>query len=143
MHFLSFVAYGAGWLRGGHSERFAVSVMIIGYAYSSIAYRWRIDDFYWGSAIEGVVLLLIFGWLALRSDRWWPFVATAAMGLIMLVHVLSILVPDLSRYSAVSARLGLWMVADAALLAGVAERWLAGEKPVSSAAVWRRRFGVP
>lgn len=141
-HLLGFVAYIVGWLKGGHPERVAATALMISYAVSSITFRWRVGDFYWASAAGELTLMLIFGWLAFRSDRWWPFVTTAALALIMLVHGLTLFAPDLSAYAAQSAQVGLWLVIDTALLAGVGERWLAGEAAVSRTAVWRRRRGA-
>ncbi|MEJ6789679.1 hypothetical protein BrevBR_09000 [Brevundimonas sp. BR2-1] len=91
---------------------------------------WRIGDVYLDSAIEDVLWTVFFGWMAFRSDRWWPFAATAAMGLVVLVHLLT-MVTDISWGAAVSARVGLGIVANLAVLAGVVERWMAGEAPVS------------
>ena len=94
------------------------------------------------AAASAIVVTLVFIWLSFRSGRWWPLAATPALILCVMVFVLEWLNPDLSRYAAASARIGLWMVVYLVLLAGVAERWLAGEKPVCGAAIWRRRFGV-
>ena len=95
------------------------------------------------TAASAIVVMLVFIWLSFRSGRWWPLAATPALILCAMVFVLEWLNPDLSRYAAISARIGLWMVVYLALLAGVGERWLAGEKPVSGAAVWRRRRVAP
>lgn len=137
-HVLGWLAYGAGWLRGGPAERFAAAVLLSDWAFSSVTFRWSVDDVYWGLAAQAVVVTAIFGRLAFRGDRWWPLVATAAMILILLVHGLTIVTP-ITQYAAVSARVGLWMVVNTALLAGVAERWLAGEPSVSRHRTWRRR----
>lgn len=94
------------------------------------------------AAASAIVVTLIFIWLSFRSGRWWPLAATSALVLCAMVFVLEWLNPSLSRYAAVSARIGLWMVVYLALLAGVAERWLAGERAVSGTAVWRRRSEV-
>lgn len=142
-HLLAWLAYSLAWLKGGHTERMGVAAQLCGYVLSSVTFRWRIGDFYWATAAAELTLMLIFGWLAFRSDRWWPFVVTAALALIVLVHGLTILAPALSSYAAMSAQVGLWIVIDTALLLGVLERWLAGEKAVSGAAVWRRRRRVP
>lgn len=126
-----FVAAIAGWLRGGHTERFAVAALLLGQVVIDIAYDdWVIGDVYVDSAIEDALKMLFFGWLAFRSDRWWPFAATAAMVLMLLVHILT-MVTDISWGAAVSARVGLELLVYLTLLAGVAERWMAGEAPVS------------
>lgn len=90
-------------------------------------------------AASAIVITLIFIWLSFRSARWWPLVATPALMLCVMVFVLEWLNPDLSRYAAGSAHVGLWGLVYLALLAGAAERWLAGESPAGAAAVWWRR----
>lgn len=143
MHFLGLAAYGVGWLKGGHPERFGVTVLLASYALSSVTFRLRIGDFYWASAAADVALMLIMGWLAFRSARWWPFVVAAALALILMIHGLTVAAPALSPYAAASAHVGLWILIDTALLFGVLERWLAGERAVSDTAVWRRRRAAP
>jgi hypothetical protein len=141
-----FAAVIAGWLRGGHPERLAAAVLLLTRpVIVNPLVSWRIGDVYLDSTIEDVLWTLFFGWLAFRSDRWWPFAATAAMALVVLVHILT-MVTDISWAAAVSARVGLGMLAYLAVLAGVAERWMAGEAPVSrierDGPPWRRRVGV-
>lgn len=101
-------------------------------------YTWRVGDIYLDSTIEDLVLTLAFGWLALRSDRWWPFAATAACGLSLLVHGLTV-TTDITWGAAVSARVGLGLLFYLSLAAGVWERWLAGETPAIHGAQWRPR----
>lgn len=135
-----FAAMIAGWLRGGHPERFAVAALLLGQLVIDNTYDdWLIGDVYMDSAIEDVLKTLFFGWLVFRLDRWWPFVVTVAMVLTVLVHILTI-VTDISWAAAVSARVGLELLAYLALLGGVAERWMAGEAPVSR--IGRDRRGV-
>jgi hypothetical protein len=139
MHVLGFVAFIAGWLRGGHPERFGVAVLIISYMVSSQTYRWRVDDVYWAAAVQDVVLVMVFGQLALRSNRWWPAGMAALFTLVVLVHLLTVFDPNLTRYAATSAQVGLNSLINLTLLAGVFERWLAGERPASDRATWRPR----
>jgi hypothetical protein len=125
-----FAAMIFGWLKGGHPERLAVAVLLLTEpVISNPLVHWRIDDIYLDSTIEDALRSLFLGWLAFRSDRWWPYVATAAMALTVLVHILTV-VTDISWDAAVSARVGLALLMYVTLLAGVAERWMAGEAPV-------------
>lgn len=134
-----FAAVIVGWLRGGHPERTAAAVMLLTQpVIVNPLVEWRIGDVYVDSTIEDILWTLFFGWLAFRSDRWWPFAATAATSLIVLVHFLT-MVTDISWDAAVSARVGLGLLSNLAVLAGVAERWMAGETPVSRIG----RHGVP
>lgn len=92
-----------------------------------------------GAAASAVVLAGVFTGLAFKSDRWWPFVATASLMLSVLVFLLEWAGPGLSRYAAGSAQIGLWMVVYLALFAGVAERWLAGEPAAAGQEIRRAR----
>jgi hypothetical protein len=61
------------------------------------------------------------------------------MVLALMVHLAMVLSPDLDGRADVSARAGLGLLLMISLLAGVAERWLAGETPVSRSLDWHRR----
>jgi hypothetical protein len=120
-----------GGLWGGRTERFGVAVLLLSrIAFTNPRVMWVVGDVYIDSIIEDTLTALILGWLAFRSDRWWPFVATTAQALTVLVHILTI-ATDISWDAALSARVGLGILLYASLLAGVGERWMAGEAPVS------------
>ena len=125
------------WLWGGRPERYAAGVVLwIHFVFGVIT--WVVGDVYVDSMIEDFILTLAFGWLVFRSDRWWPFVVTATCVLSLLVHVLT-MVTNISWGAAVSARVGLGLMFNVALIAGVFERRLAGEQAVSDRLRWRRR----
>lgn len=124
-------AYGAAWLRGGHPERFAAGVMLAMLVISSMTFRWTVGGFHLASMLEEIALVLIFGWLSVRSTRWWPLMTTAGLVLVLLVNGAPLIEPSLSSRDIASAQIGLWFLVDLTLLAGVFERWLAGERPVS------------
>ena len=130
MNLIAWAAYYAGWSGGGHPERFAVAVLLM-HALIEVLFReWHVNGIDVGIAAGQFLLLLVFGWLALISDRWWPLAAVAILILIMLVHALTMATP-LSYFSATSARVGLWTMLHLTVLAGVGGRWLAGEARVS------------
>lgn len=133
-------AFVAGWTRGGHPERFAVGVLLFDYLTSSLIYRsWT--HLFALQVAQDLVLLTIFGWLALRGVRWWPVVTAGALALIVVVHFLTAVTP-IGRDAVLSARMGLWILIYTTLVAGVGERWLAGERPVSERPQWRGRVGA-
>ncbi|HEY0600432.1 hypothetical protein [Brevundimonas sp.] len=143
MHILSLAAVVTGGLWGGRTERFGAAMLLLfRIAFANPRVMWVIGDVYIDSIIEDTLTALILGRLAFRSDRWWPFAATTAQALTVLVHVFSI-VTDISWDAALSARVGLGLLLYASLLAGVAERWLAGETAVSDTVEWRRRRRAP
>lgn len=88
-------------------------------------------------AVNDLALALFFGWMALRRERWWPLFVASVMILTVLVHVVTFLVPTLGEYESVSARIGLGIALGLGLMAGVAERWLAGEQAVSDLKIQR------
>lgn len=145
-YFLYSAAVILCWLRGGRPERLCAGLMLWSHLALGPTLRVNIGDVYIDTIVEDALLFLVFGWLALRSERWWPLVATAAMVLTLVVHACTIWT-DISWAAAVSARVGLAILEYVALLAGVAERWMAGETPVSriggTAPASRCRQGEP
>ena len=140
MQFLVWASFTAGWLRGGHTERLAVAVLFWDFALArATAGMPGAHDLV---GVSECAMALIFFWIALKSPRWWTLVASAALALCALVFVLEWTTLDLSTYAAISARLGLWYLIHLSLLAGVGERWLAGEEAVSRTAVWKPRINT-
>lgn len=100
---------------------------------------WPFRELFMLSAGQDLVLMVIFGWMALRGDRWWPIAVTASLALSVLVRAIGMMSSNLSEYATLSAVLGFWILIYVIVLAGVGERWLAGETPVSRTSVWRLR----
>lgn len=136
---LSLAVFLIAWLKGGHAERAGVLICILAYLASYAGRGLMIDKLHVGDAVADVIVTGAFAWLALRSNRWWPFAATASMILMLLVHASMVLVPGLTVRGDMAARMGLSVVLILSLFAGVGERWLAGERPVSESATWTRR----
>ena len=146
------MVYAIAWFRGGRPERFGAAVLILDCLVSAVLHRWYISHLYPNLLVGKAVCLLVIGWLAFRSDRWWPIVMASALCLVVLIYVLRFLDPDFSQYAAVSAHIGLDYLIDLTLLFGLLERRLAGEPPAGPAAwakaarltAWRRnRPGRP
>ncbi|MEJ6790855.1 hypothetical protein BrevBR_15030 [Brevundimonas sp. BR2-1] len=127
-------AYAVAWIRGGRVERFGAGFMIAFCMVSFITYKWAIGGLHIGVFIEYCLRFLVFGWLCLQADRWWPFVVTGALGLSVLVHAMAWLDPALSETEAFSAQVGLGYLIDLTILLSVFERRLAGEEPAGRAA---------
>lgn len=132
---LCIVVYPTAWIRGGHPERLGVGLLLLDQLISmDLTFDWRIEHFYLAAVAKGCGLLLVFGWLGFRTNRWWPLVLTAALILVLSTYVLTLTEPALSHFAAASARVGLWSLIHLVLLLGVWERWLAGEPPAGPAA---------
>lgn len=132
--------FALAWCKGGHAERFAVVVMFSAYLVATVAPPVKIfHDVFLYDAVADMVLLIIYVRMSLTGDRWWPFGAVAAMFLTMMVHLAMMLVPELDVRADLSARMGLTLFVVLAILAGVGERWLAGERPVCQPSTWGRR----
>lgn len=130
------------WLKGGHPERFGALLISTAYLVAAVAPPvLAYGDLMLFDAIADVALLAFFLWMSLKGDRWWPFLAAAAMFLTNVVHAAMILIPELDTRADLSARLGLTLLTVLALLAGVGERWLAGERPVNN--IWKPRPATP
>ena len=139
MHVLGLLAISCGWLKGGHPERFSALVLLLDYLASRISDDLDLREIAPLAIAQDFVVLLAFAWLALRTDRWWPIAATASLTLCVLVRVLGMANPELSRFAMLSAILGFWILLYTVVLGGVAERWLAGEQAASGGRQWRRR----
>lgn len=125
------------WFKGGHPERLAAGLLVIGYVLSMLSAPFRIAGVVAGDAAADLVLTVIFGWMALNGNRWWPLVMTAILFLTLLVHLSVAVAPELDHRADISARIGLGVLTVSCLFFGVVERWLAGERPASEAARWR------
>jgi hypothetical protein len=136
---LSWVAIIALWLKGGRPERLTAGVIVLAFPVSYFLHPLRMGPVMVGDAALDIAMTLFFAWLALTRERWWPLVMTGTMVLTLLVHASMLLFPHLDTYSDLSARIGLGILSSLILLAGVFERWLAGERPVSDLTTWRRR----
>lgn len=136
---LSLAVFLVAWLKGGHPERTGVMICVLAFLAAYAGRGLRVHDLHLGDAVSDLIITFAFGWLAMRSNRWWPFAATAVMVLTMAVHMSMLLVPELTARGDVSARMGLSLALVLSVLAGVVERWLAGERPVSESATWTRR----
>lgn len=134
------------WIRGGHPERLGACVVLASMAVL-IATPPGLEYVMVGglplfeTAVD-VAMVALFVRMALKGGRWWPFAASAVMTLSVLVYLAPVFVPEFDQRAEISAHVGLAAALDLALLAGVVERWLAGERPVS-AGRWRVRTTNP
>lgn len=128
------VVSATAWTWGGRLERFAAGVMLIDFMVTSITFNWHIGGFFLATLVQDGVRLLIFGWLCFQSNRWWPFIVTTALAMAIFMHGAGVLNPAVSHFALASAHVGLEYLINLALLLGVLERWLAGERPVGPAA---------
>ncbi|NJC40537.1 peptidoglycan/LPS O-acetylase OafA/YrhL [Brevundimonas alba] len=134
------------WFRGGHPERFGAAVVLVWLAAQLLAVAGvipfpltRFEVAYvpvYDTLVESA-LLAAFVFMAMKGSRWWPFAAAAVMVLGVLIYVALPFVPHLRGRPQISAHLGLVLALDLSLLAGVGERWLAGEPAASRLAIWR------
>jgi hypothetical protein len=129
MNLAAWSACAAAWIKGGHPERLGATVLLSAAVIELFIVDWRLGELEAGIAGTQMVLLAIFAGIGVRSERWWPLAATACLVLLIMVHLLTLLTP-LSIFAAMSARVGLWLLLHVIVLAGVAERWLAGEGAV-------------
>lgn len=134
------------WTKGGHPERFGACAILVWMTALILAPAW-LDHVMLGKiplfdiALEAV-LLAVFVRMAMTGARWWPFAASAVATLSVLVYLALVLAPEFDRRAEISAHVGLAAALNLALLAGVGERWLAGERPVSEGR-WRRPPAIP
>ncbi|HYC68523.1 hypothetical protein [Brevundimonas sp.] len=139
------VAPLAAWVGGGPPERFGALVTLAWLAAGLAGPAGLMPEAVTGfdvshapvyeTAVEAA-LLVAFLVLALKGNRWWPFAASAVMVLGVLVYLSLPFVPPMRGRAEISAHLGLALMLDLVLLAGVGERWLAGETAARGLTIW-------
>jgi hypothetical protein len=142
-YLITLIAVAVAWLKGGHPERLGATVILILFAASFVLHPIRMWNVHLGDAAMDLTMMLIFAWMALTRNRWWPLAMTAVMALTVMVHVAMFLVPTLTEYADISARVGLGILMSLTLLIGTGERWLSGERAVSGTARWRATSRSP
>lgn len=138
---LSLGVFAWAWMQGGHTERSGVALFVFAFLASFMLQAVSLRGFRLGDALVDLALFGALVWLALRRDRWWTLVAAAFGGLTMVAHAMMFVTPDLGQAHIrmdVASRWGIGVVMILCLGAGVVERWMAGEQPVSAGARWRR-----
>lgn len=119
------------WLKGGHPERTGVAVLLVTYVAALFLQPLRIDRFFFGYAFTDLAMMAALIWMTLKYDRWWLFVASAAQGLSVLSYLTLLSRPELTARENIAAQWVFGLISLYALLAGVFERWLAGEPPAA------------
>lgn len=138
---LSLLIFAVAWMRGGHTERAGVAIFVFAFLASFVAQVITLNGFRLGEAVVDLVFFFALAWLAVRRDRWWTLAAAAFSGVTMIAHVLVFTTPELDMAHIrmdVASRWGIGVLVVLCLAAGVLERWMAGEAPVSAGARWRR-----
>jgi hypothetical protein len=135
------------WIKGGHPERLGACAVLIWVTTLIAAPAWlsyvMVGEVPLFDVALELALLAVLVRMALKGDRWWPFAASAVAALSVLVYPALAFVPEFDRRAEISAHVGLVVALDLAMLAGVGERWLAGERPVSAGDSWRGRKTRP
>lgn len=143
---LTLTTIAFAWARGGHPERLGAGALLI-WAVTSVTapdwlHRFAIENVSVFEIVLELALLAVLVRMALAGHRWWPFAAVAVVTLSVMVFLAQVFLPELDRRAEISAHVGLTIALNLTLLAGVGERWLAGEEPVSRALAWRPRAGA-
>lgn len=125
------------WLKGGHAERMVAVILLANYLVGPFLQPARIGEVMFGLAVADLVLLGVLGWLTLKYDRWWLLLATAAQGLVVLAYLAVMTRPEITARENIVAQWVFGLITLYALLGGVLERWLAGER--SAAPLLSRR----
>ena len=74
-------------LRGGSYERLAAGGMLAAWAFTLLFYRTNFREPEWGILAVDVAALVLFTWIALRSDRFWPIFAAGFHLLAIVTHL--------------------------------------------------------
>lgn len=110
-------------LHGTKEER---TVVIVGVSYvllPPLIFSYTVGAFRYGIFGLEIALLIALGYAALKNDRWWLIVASGAQLLTCLTHIVSFHDDLIYTWSAVTVRMGLWIVVSLFLLLGAWETW--------------------
>jgi hypothetical protein len=136
---MAVTSFTLAWWKGGRAERLGAAILVCDALLTTAIVPLPAPGGHRAAMMVEILTAVAILWLAFRFERWWLLVASGALILCGLVTVLELLNPALSVYAALSAQIGLWALVYLSLLAGVGERWLAGERPAGDTAVWSRR----
>ncbi len=126
---LTLVVLPLAWAKGGPPERQGAAILLVGWLLSYLVQDVTLGKTFIGEAAVDAVTTAIFLWLAMTRRRWWLLAATAVMILLMIAHAATAFLPELTPRGDRVARMGLGVLLPLSLLAGIGERWLAGERP--------------
>lgn len=121
------VVFAVAWFRGGHPERAGVVALLLTYVAGPFVFDLNFGRMRAGIALADVALLVALVWLSLRYDRWWLLFASAAQTLSVVSHAALLVNAEVTPRENMAAQWVFGLLALYALLAGVGERWLAGE----------------
>lgn len=128
--YLSITVLACGWLLGGHPERRSVMAILVAMVLSVLFQDVGTERVRWVIILIDLGLLIYLAVMAIRIDRWWLILATAALVLTMVAHAGMFLDPTLSLRVNVATRWVFGVVSVIALAIGVVERKIAGEPAV-------------
>lgn len=126
----TFAILAIAWWKGGAPERSGALVLFVAYLATGLVKTIELGGLRVGVALIDVALALTLVWLAMRSGRWWLLLAAANQLLVVMAHATAVIDPTLGLRVSVASRWLFGLIVLYALLAGVFERWLAGEASV-------------
>lgn len=126
---LAAIIYPLAWFKGGAPERWGAVICVVGSVGATALQNVMLGENRIGEAVLDVITLAIFLRMSLVGRRWWPLAASACMLMMLIVHLSTALMPSMTSRADIVARLGLSVLLELILAAGVLERWLAGEAP--------------
>ena len=120
--------FALAWWKGGAPERLGVIVLVVAYFATGVVKDLEWHDMRIGVAAVDVVLAAVLIGLAMTHQRWWLLLAASNQSLVVLAHFAAVSDPTLGLRVSVASRWAFGLIALYALLGGVVERWLAGER---------------
>lgn len=128
----------AAW-RGRDDERLAAGGYLANWALTLVVFKDRSVDTQWGVLVVDLALLVLYLWLAMRSRRYWPLLATGFHLLAVITHVARAMDPAVGGWAYLTAEL-IWsymVIGTIGYGAWTAPRWYQANAP-AEAGVARR-----
>ncbi len=72
--------------RGRDNERLAAGALLAAWALSMVVFKARSEETQWAVLIVDSSLLAVYGWIALRTRRYWPLFLAAFQFLAVITH---------------------------------------------------------
>lgn len=98
---------GLAVARGRDEERLAAAGYLANWALTLVLFRKGTSDLQDGIMLVDLALLLLYVWLALRSQRHWPMFAAGFQLLAIITHLGRILDPRISGWAYITAEI-IW-----------------------------------
>ena len=125
------VCGGAFW-KGGREEQLAAVGLMLSTLTTVFLSDRRWVGLQWSAFAADTCLLLLLGWIALRTPRWWPLPATAFQLLCVAIHVARLIDPGVRAWAYATGQVILSQWVFFAVGVGTINTWRASRRQLAA-----------